>query len=63
MRDAARVVEDTLSTPEAGRRLGVPTAEVYRLVDAGELEFVKDARGQVRVTVASVEAYEGRGGG
>lgn len=50
----------TVSTVEAGKRLGVRTAQVYKLALRGELDLVKDDKGLGRITIASIEAVEGR---
>lgn len=47
---------NTITTVEAGCRLGIPTVEVYRLIDAGRLPFTKNGRGLVRVSASDVEA-------
>jgi len=47
--------DDTLvSTPEAGRRLGITTRDFYDLIDTGELAAVRTTDGP-RVPVAAIE--------
>lgn len=46
-----------LRTPEVARRLGIPGADVYQLIFAGELDGRPDREGIVHVTEASVVAY------
>ena len=49
------VNDDTLvSTPEAGRRLGISTREVYDLIEAGELAAFRTADGP-QVSVSAIE--------
>ncbi len=54
-----------MNTPEwlkpidAARRLGIPTREVYRLIDRAELPAYKFGR-VIRLRAADVEEYRGR---
>jgi excisionase family DNA binding protein len=52
--------EEFLRCPEAGRRLEIRTADVYRLIDDGVLRFARDDRGFVRVPASDVEEYRRR---
>jgi excisionase family DNA binding protein len=52
--------EEFLRCPEAGRRLEIRTADVYRLIDDGVLRFPRDDRGFVRVPASDVEEYRRR---
>ncbi len=49
--------DDAVRTTEAGRQLGVDTAEVYRLIESGELRAGKGADGLVWVLTDSIDAY------
>jgi len=49
--------QQRLTTPEAGRRLGVTASDVYHLLIDGELEGGPDDSGFVSITVESVERY------
>jgi hypothetical protein len=53
-------VEEWLRTPEAGRRLGIRTREVFELVDRGLLRIAVDDKGRGWVPTADVEAYRKR---
>ncbi|MGH9263067.1 MAG: helix-turn-helix domain-containing protein [Acidimicrobiales bacterium] len=47
---------DWLKPIEAARRLGLPTRELYRLIDRGEVPAYKFGR-TVRLLAADVEEY------
>ena len=47
-----------LKPVDVGRRLGIPTREVYRLIDQGTLPAYRFGR-TVRLRAADVEAYLG----
>lgn len=53
---------DWLKPIEAARRLGIPTRELYRLIDHGEVPAYKFGR-TVRLLVGDVEEYLRRHGG
>ena len=58
MGNLGRVSEQgRMTTPEAGRRLGITASEVYRLLIDGELDGGPDDSGFVSVTADSVERY------
>jgi hypothetical protein len=49
--------DQLLTTPEAGRRLGIGTEDVYRLIFAGELDGGPDRTGVVKVSVTAIDQY------
>jgi hypothetical protein len=49
--------EEFVRTPEAGRRLGLTTHEVFRLIDLGTLRIAVDDRGLARVPAADLDDY------
>jgi hypothetical protein len=49
--------DELLSSIEAARRLDVDGLVVYQLIDAGELDWVKNEKGFIRVLGSSVERY------
>ena len=53
--------EDTVSVPEAGRRLELPTREVYERIRRGELPIVRED-GMFRVPLSELTASEEPGG-
>ncbi len=44
-------------TPEAGRRLGIDTRDVYDLIFSGELDGKPDAEGLVVIAASEIERY------
>ena len=51
------MVEEMLRTPEAGRRLGIDTRQVYDLIIAGELDGKPNEEGLVVVAASEIERY------
>lgn len=51
---------ESVSTVEAGERLGIETRQVWRLIREGELSYVKIRRGVVHVTTESLDDFEAR---
>ena len=51
------MAEELLTTPQAGRLLGIEPEDVYDLIFAGELDGKPDRTGQVKVAAAEVERY------
>jgi excisionase family DNA binding protein len=47
--------QELVTTPEAGRRLGITTREVYDLIDAGDLPVVRTDDGP-QVPVSAIDA-------
>lgn len=52
---------DAMTVPEVARALGRDGAEVYRLIDRGELDAHKGPDGLVYVRPEAVRAYQDRG--
>jgi hypothetical protein len=52
---------DVMTIPEVARALGRDGAEVYRLIDCGELDAHKGPDGLVYVRPEAVRAYQDRG--
>jgi len=46
-----------VTTPEAGRRLGITGREIYDLIFAGELDGKPDSTGQVKIAASEIERY------
>jgi hypothetical protein len=51
------MADQLLTTPEAGRMLGIEPEDIYRLIFAGELDGKPDRTGQVKITASEVERY------
>ena len=51
------MTEELVTTPEAGRRLGITGREVYDLIFAGELDGKPDDTGQVKIATSEIERY------
>jgi hypothetical protein len=51
------MAEELLTTPQAGRLLGIEPEDVYALIFAGELDGRPDQTGQVKITASEVERY------
>jgi hypothetical protein len=51
------MTEELVTTPEAGRRLGITGREVYDLIFAGELDGKPDDTGQVKIAASEIERY------
>ena len=49
--------EEMVRTPEAGRRLGVTTREVYDLIFSGQLDGKPNAEGLVVIAASEIERY------
>jgi hypothetical protein len=49
--------DQLLTTPEAGRLLGITPADVYRLIFAGELAGGPDRTGIVKVSASAIDRY------
>ena len=46
-----------LTTPVAGRVLGIEPEDIYRLIVAGELDGRPDRTGQVKISATDVERH------
>jgi hypothetical protein len=51
------MVDEMVTTPEAGRRLGISGRQVYDLIFTGELDGKPDRTGQVKIAASEVERY------
>jgi hypothetical protein len=51
------MADELLTTPQAGRILGIEPEDVYRLIFAGELDGKPDRTGQVKIAASEVERY------
>jgi excisionase family DNA binding protein len=49
--------EEFIRAPEAGRRLGVRTREVYRLIEEGVFRIAKDDKGWLRIPRSDIDDY------
>ena len=49
--------DELLTTPQAGRLLGIEPEDVYDLIFAGELDGKPDGTGQVKIAASEVERY------
>ena len=54
------VAPHRLTVPEVARRLGIPGADVYQLIFAGELEGGPNRDGAVNVSAEALAAYQRR---
>jgi hypothetical protein len=51
------MAEELLTTPQAGRLLGIEPEDVYDLIFSGELDGRPDQTGQVKIAASEVERY------
>jgi hypothetical protein len=51
------MAEEMVRTPEAGRRLGIDTREVYDLIFSGQLDGKPNAEGLVVIAASEIERY------